>query len=89
VFQDLDNAGIPVIELIQYNGRINIDNIIVAFRVDSWLSGNKVVVLSLTDWVCDNKVSTTDPTSGKSATDQGSVDVLNVPCITALVLGVN
>lgn len=64
MIQDLDEAGIPAVELVQNDRRINVDNIVVTFRVDCWLGGYKVVVLSLTDWVGDNEVSTTNPKRG-------------------------
>lgn len=89
MFQDLDDAGIPAVELVQNDRRIDVDNIVVTFGVDCRLGGNKVVILSLTDRVGDNKVSPANPIRGESATDQKNTELAYIPCIAALVLGVN
>jgi hypothetical protein len=89
LFQDFDNAWIPVLELVQDNRRVDIDDIVVTSGMNSWLSRNKIVKLSLTDRVCDNKVSSANPTSGLSATGADNVDVLLIPRIAALVFEIN
>lgn len=67
MFQYLDKAGIPALELIEYHRGIDIDNIVIPLCVYGRLSGNEVVVLALTDWVSDYEVCTPDPTTKESA----------------------